>query len=313
MSAKKRIILDCDPGHDDALAIVLACFSEEPELLGITTVAGNQTVDKTTRNALRVLSLIGKDIPVARGCERPLVGELVTAPEVHGESGLDGAELPEPRFGPVREHAVEFIVRTLRESPSPVTLIATGPLTNVALALRLAPDIAGKIERIVLMGGAARDANATPTAEFNIFVDPEAAHIVFTSGVPITMVGLDVTNRALLTPEEIQGLKDGGPVRRAFAGLLSFYAAANERLLGIEGAPLHDPLAVAAVIDPSVITTQRVHVAVELCGSHTRGTTAVDLYRVTGKPSNAEVALDLDLPRFKRMVLSALERADRSG
>lgn len=307
------MILDCDPGHDDALAIVLACAAEGVELLGITTVAGNQTVDKTTRNALRVLALIGAGVPVARGAERPLIRELVTAPEVHGESGLDGAPLPEPASGPLGEHAVEFLIRAIRGSPEPVVLVPTGPLTNVALALRVAPDIAGRIERIVLMGGGVREANATPAAEFNIYVDPEAAHIVFTSGIPITMVGLDVTNRALLTPEEIGDLSRGGPVRRTFAGLLSFYAAANERLLGIRGAPLHDPLAVAAAIDPTVLITEPMHVEIELCGLHTRGATVVDVHRVTGRAPNAEVALDLDLHRFKGLVLGALERADRRG
>jgi len=311
MVAEKKVILDCDPGHDDALAIVLACTSSALDLLGITTVAGNQTVDKTTHNALRVLTLIGAEVPVARGAERPLIAELVTAPEVHGESGLDGAELPEPAAAPIGEHAVEFIIRTVRGAPEPVVLVPTGPLTNVALALRLAPDIAGRIERIVLMGGAARDANATPAAEFNIYADPEAAHIVFTSGIPITMVGLDVTNRALLTPDEIASLSRGGSVRRAFAELLAFYGAANERLLGIRGAPLHDPLAVAYVIEPAVLVTEPTYVEVELRGEHTRGATVVDLYRVSGKPPNADVALDLDLPMFKAMVLEALERADR--
>ncbi len=311
MVSVKKVILDCDPGHDDALAIVLACAAEEIELLGITTVAGNQTVDKTTRNALRVLTLIGMEVPVARGAARPLIRELVTAPEVHGETGLDGAELPEPAVGPREEHAVEFLIRTIRASPEPVVLVPTGPLTNVALALRIAPDIAERIERIVLMGGAARDSNVTPAAEFNIYVDPEAAHIVFSSGIAITMVGLDVTNRALLSPEEIERLARGGPVRRTFAGLLRFYAAANERLLGIKGAPLHDPLAVAAVIDPTLLVTEPLHVAVELCGEHARGATVVDLYRVTGRAPNADVALDLDLPRFKELVFAALAAVDR--
>ncbi|MGY4707442.1 nucleoside hydrolase [Candidatus Bipolaricaulota sp. J31] len=313
MAAAKKAILDCDPGHDDALAIVLACAAEEIELLGITTVAGNQTVDKTTHNALRILTLIGAEVPVARGAERPLISPLVTAPEIHGESGLDGAELPDPAFGPLPEHAVEFLVRTIREAPEPVILVPTGPLTNVALALRLAPDIAGRIERIILMGGAARESNATPAAEFNIYADPEAAHIVFTSGIPITMVGLDVTHRALFTPEEIARLSQGGPVRRTFAGLLAFYAAASERYMGIRGAVLHDPLAVAAAIDPGILATEPLHVEVELCGTHTRGATVVDLYRVTGRPPNAEVALDLNLPRFKELLWRALERVDRPG
>lgn len=304
----RRVILDCDPGHDDALAIMLACASPELELLGVTTVAGNQTVEKTTLNALKVLTLIGEPIPVARGSGRPLVRELVTAPEVHGESGLDGAELPPPSSSPLDVHAVDFIVRAARE---PLTIIATGPLTNIALALSLAPEIAGRVE-IVLMGGGIGGGNVTPAAEFNFYVDPEAAAIVLSSGAPVTMVGLNVTNRALLAPEEIEGIASlDGPVSAVAADLLRFYAAANERLLGIRGAPLHDPLAVAAAIDPGVIRTEELYVGVETRGELTRGAAVVDLHRVTGEAPNARVAVDLDLQRFKGMILRALEVLDR--
>ncbi len=307
----EKVILDCDPGHDDALAIMLAVASPELEVLGITTVAGNQTLEKTTRNALRVLSLIRASVPVAPGAAGPLVRELVIAPEVHGETGLDGAELPEPAASPLEVHAVEFIATALEGSAEPVTLIPTGPLTNIALLLALHPELKEKIQRIVLMGGGVRDFNVTPAAEFNIYVDPEAAKIVFHSGVPITMVGLDATNRALLSPEDIEAIRRmGGPVSRVLGDLLRFYSRANERLLGIPGAPLHDPLAVATVIDPSLVRTKSLHVDVETQGELTRGETVVDLYGVTGKSANAQVVLDLDLPRFKELIFAAIRELD---
>ena len=309
----KKVLLDCDPGHDDALAIGLACASEQVELLGITTVAGNQTGDKTLLNALKVLSLLGRKVPVARGFDKPLLRELVTAPEIHGVSGLDGADLPPPRFDPLPVHAVEFLIHTLRSSPDKIYLVPTGPLTNVAVALVLAPDVRDKIERIVLMGGGIRDVNVTPAAEFNIYVDPEAARIVFRSGVPLTMVGLDATHKALWTCEDVAALERlGGRVSRTFAQLLRFFVRANEEAFGFPGAPLHDPLAVAAVVDPTLIRTTPVYVDVETQGDLTRGATVADVYRVTGKPPNAEVALDLDLPRFKELVIASFRALDRA-
>ncbi len=308
----KKILLDCDPGHDDAIAICLACASPEIELLGITTVAGNQTGDKTFLNALKVLSLIGQQVPVARGFDKPLLRELVTAPEVHGVSGLDGADLPAPRGEPLALHAVEFLIDTLRRSPEKVWLVPTGPLTNVAVALTLAPDVKDKIARIVLMGGGIRDVNVTPAAEFNIYVDPEAARLVFHAGVPLTMVGLDATHKALFTRAEGAVLeKTGGPIARTFAQLLRFFIRANEELFGFAGAPLHDPLAVAAVIDPTLIRTKPLYVDVEIHGELTRGATVADVYGVTGKLPNAEVAVDVDVPRFKELVVRALVELDR--
>ena len=198
MNSKKKIILDCDPGHDDMMAIMLAAASENVDLVGVTTVAGNQTGDKTFRNACQVLTLIKEDIPVARGSDKPLVRDLVTSPQFHGQTGLDGAHLPPVGIKPLTVHAADFIITTLEQSRKKMTLIPTGPLTNIALALIKAPRIKEKIERIVLMGGGMHDFNVTPAAEYNIYVDPEAARIVFGSGVPLTMVGLDVTNRAKL-------------------------------------------------------------------------------------------------------------------
>lgn len=310
---KRKIIIDCDPGHDDMMAIILALANPNKlDVLGITTVAGNQTGDKTFRNALRVLSLIDRtDIPVARGFDKPLFRTLVTAPEIHGVSGLDGTALPEPKSQGLKKHASDFIVETIANSKGKVTLVPTGPLTNVAAALMKAPYIREKLERIVLMGGAVFDSNITPAAEFNIFVDPEAAKVVFESGVPITMVGLDVTNRALLSFEDIEMLrKKNRKVSKILAPLLNFFANTNKSMFGFEGAPLHDALAVAYLIDRRVLKTELFHVDIETKGEFTSGRTVVDIYGVTQKKPNAEVALQLNLPMFKKLMLEAISFFD---
>lgn len=307
----KKVILDCDPGHDDAIAIMLACASPELEVLGITTVAGNQTGKKTFANARQILTLIGSDLPVARGFDKPLLRELVTAPEIHGETGLDGVELPAPLGKPCAAHAVNFIVEALLSAEEPVYLIPTGPLTNIAGALLLAPEIKEKIKKIVLMGGGVLVSNKTPAAEFNIYVDPEAAKIVFESGIPITMVGLDATNKALFSFEDIETLSQlGGKVSAVAAQLLAFYAGRLKRFFDVKGAHLHDPLAVAAVIDPAVLDTKFLQVDIETKGEFTRGATVVDLYGVTGKEANAEVAFGLDLSKFKSLVFNAIKSLD---
>jgi len=311
----KRILVDCDPGHDDMMAIMLACASAELELAGVTTVAGNQTGEKTYRNALRTLTLIGRtDIPVARGADKPLLRPPTVAPEIHGVSGLDGADLPEPGFQGVAESAASFIVRTLMGSRNPLTLVPTGPLTNVALALLEEPKLAGKVERIVLMGGAVADSNITPAAEFNIYVDPEAAKIVFGSGIPIVMVGLDVTNKALLSFIEIDEIASWrGPVSRVVAPLLRFFAQANRDIFGFAGAPLHDALAVAHLLRPEVIRTRRMNVEIETAGELTRGRTVADVYGISGRAANAEVALEVDLPLFKEMLFAAIRKLDAAS
>ena len=310
----KKILMDCDPGHDDMVAIMLAAASDEIDLLGITTVAGNQIGEKTFRNALRILTLINrKDIPVARGFDKPIVRKLVVAPEIHGVSGLDGADLPEPAVKPLKVHAVDFIIETLRKSNGGIYLAPTGPLTNVAVALLKAPDIKEKIERIVLMGGAVFDSNTTPAAEFNIYVDPEAAKIVFESGVPITMVGLDVTDKAIFNFDDIEKLrKFNGKVSRIVAPLLKFFGNANKEIYGFNGAPLHDALAVSVLINPDVVKTRFLHVDIETKGEFTRGETVVDVYGITGKAPNADVALELNLPLFKEIVFSHIKKLDES-
>ena len=307
-----KILIDCDPGHDDMMAIMLACASAELQVLGVTTVAGNQTGEKTWRNARRILTLIGRtDIPAARGADRPLLREPTVAPEIHGVSGLDGADLPEPGWRGLAEQAVDFLIRVIMGSREPVTLVPTGPLTNVALALLKEPALAQKVGRIVLMGGAVYDSNITPAAEFNIYVDPEAAKIVFECGAPIVMVGLDVTNKARLSFADIDELGSwNGRVSRVVAPLLRFFARANHEIFGFDGAPLHDALAVAHLLKPEVIRTRRMNVAIETAGEHTRGRTVADVYGVTRRPPNAEVALEVNQPLFKEMLFRAIRTLD---
>jgi pyrimidine-specific ribonucleoside hydrolase len=308
----KPILIDCDPGHDDMVAIMVAVASPELELVGVTTVAGNQTGAKTHLNALKTLTLIDQTgIPVARGADKPLFRDLTVAPEIHGVSGLDGADLPEPGFQGVEQHAVDFLIQTIMESSRPVTLVPTGPLTNVALAMLKDPRITTRLERIVLMGGAVFDSNITPAAEFNIYVDPEAAKVVFGSGVPLAMVGLDVTNKALFGFEDIGRLAAmKGKVSQVVAPLLEFFARANRNIFGFDGAPLHDALAVAHLIAPEVIKTRTLNVEIETDGELTRGRTVADVYGITGKPANTEVALEVDADLFREIVIQSIETLD---
>jgi len=308
----KKIIIDCDPGHDDMMAIMVAAASGNTELLGITTVAGNQTGEKTFLNAQKILTLLKrKDIPLARGADKPLLRKLVTAPTVHGITGLDGAELPEPDILPCKDHAVELIADLIEKQAQPLTLIPTGPLTNIALLFLINPGIKKHIERIVLMGGGVYDSNITPAAEFNIYVDPEAAKIVFESGVPITMVGLDVTNKSLLSFEEIDKIeKMRGKVSGIVGPLLRYFAEANRKIFEIGGAPIHDALAVMSVIEPSVIKTRKLNVEIETDGRLTRGRTVVDVYGVTGKEQNVDVAIEVDIKTFKEILFDTVKRLD---
>jgi inosine-uridine nucleoside N-ribohydrolase len=303
------IILDVDPGHDDAVALMFACGAPELDLLAVTTVAGNVPLEKTTRNALRVLSLIGRsDVPVAAGASSPLHRPLRTAEDIHGESGLEGPEIPKGSLEPVRLKATELIADALRESPDPVTLIPTGPLTNVATALQKHPELKERIARVSLMGGSIGLGNTTPAAEFNIYVDPEAASEVFESGVPITMSGLDVTHQAGAGPEEREGLRSLGRVGVAVAELLEYFATTYESVFGFDAPPLHDPVAVAAVLEPTVLKTRPMRVDVECKGELTRGETVCDFYGVTGKPPNAEVGVELDRGAFFELLYRVLGR-----
>jgi purine nucleosidase/pyrimidine-specific ribonucleoside hydrolase len=294
------LVLDCDPGHDDMVAILLAAASPAIDLRAITTVGGNGRLEQTTRNALLTCTLAGiRDVPVAAGCPGPLLGPLLTAPQVHGESAMDGADLGEPDVEPAGVHAVELLAEILGAATEPVTVVAVGPLTNVGLLLRRHPGVAAAIGEIVVMGGTMGAGNIAPLAEFNIWVDPEAADIVFSSGLPVTMCGLDVTHQALATQEVLAGLTAlGTPLARTVVDLLGFFGDRYRLLWGFPAPPVHDPVAVARVIDPELVRCEPAHIAIELRGAHTRGATVVDRFGVTGLSVNAQVAVQLDAPRF---------------
>ena len=298
------ILLDCDPGHDDAIALLLALASPELELLGVTTVAGNQTVEKTTANAIRVLELVGSDVPVAAGAGRPLVREPYVAAYVHGETGLDGPDLPPARREPVDQHAVDF----LAERIDGATLVATGPLTNVALLL--ARDEKAGPERIVLMGGAFAEGNVTPAAEFNIWADPEAAARVFSSGLDVTMVGLDVTHQALLTDEHAARLRENGRVGNVVADLLDFYGVFHKQVYDFEGSPIHDAVAVAQVLRPDLLELRELNVEIDRESELCRGRTVVDVWKRTGREPNTRVAVGIDADGFIELLLDRLGSLD---
>lgn len=309
MSELKKIpvILDGDPGHDDAIAWVLARASRRFDILAITSSCGNQTIEKTTYNALRICTLIGLHAPVGKGCAHPLLNDVMNAPSVHGESGLDGPALPEPAFAPSPLRAPELMAQVLRESPVPVTIVSTGPQTNVAALLLAHPELKPKIARISLMGGGISTGNWTPAAEFNILVDPEAAKIVFESGVPVTMAGLDVTEKALIMPEDFERVRAlGNPVSDIVAAWLEFFYKFH-RSIGYAGAPMHDPCAVMALIHPEIFTIRPMYVQVETTGEYCRGATIGDLLGFSGHAANADVLLDVDRARFADLLVDAIK------
>lgn len=303
----RKIILDCDPGHDDAMALLLAHASPAVDLLAVTTVAGNQTLPKVTLNARRVMTVAGiGGVPVAAGADRPLVREPIVAEEIHGQSGLDGPAFGEPTVPLDPRHAVDLIVETLMREEG-VTLVPVGPLTNIALAMRREPRILPRIQEIVLMGGGYTKGNRTPVAEFNIYCDPEAADIVFRSGVPLTMVGLDLTHQAKATPAVIERIRAvGGAIGQLATELLTFFSASYAREFGLEGAPLHDPCAVAYVIDPGLFECRFVNVVVETRGTYTYGETVCDMHGKTGRAPNARVATRLQTDGFWDLMIEAL-------
>jgi inosine-uridine nucleoside N-ribohydrolase len=303
------ILIDCDPGHDDAIALLLALASPEVELLGVTTVSGNQTLEKTTANAIRVLELVGRgDLSVAAGADRPLERDLFVAAYVHGESGLDGPALPPPEAQPVDQHAADFLAERILASAEPVTLVPTGPLTNVALFLERHEEAATRLRGIVLMGGAIAEGNVTPAAEFNIWADPEAARAVFRSGLDVTMIGLDVTHKALMTPEHGERLRRAGRTGTVVAELLEFYSAFHREVYGFPGSPVHDAVAVAHVMRPGLVETKHRNVEIECESELCRGRTVVDLWRRTDREPNAHVAVDIDAAGFLDLLLDRLSR-----
>ena len=308
---RKKIIIDCDPGYDDAVALLLAAGHPDIEVLGITTVAGNQTLEKVTRNALRIAKLVHLDqVPVAAGAERPLLREkIVPAAYIHGESGLDGTTLPEADFKVDPRHAAQFIVDTImREPEKTVTLVPIGPLTNIALAARLEPRIVDRVKEVVLMGGGAHIGNVKPMAEFNIENDPEAAHIVFEEKWPIVMIGLDLTYQALATTavkEKVAAMQT--PAAYFVNQILTRFAENYKRAKGFDEPPVHDPCAVAYVIDPSIMQTRTAPVHVEYRGLYTSGMTVADFRRKAPEDCHTKVALKLDQDRFWNLIFEALQ------
>ncbi len=305
---KKSIIIDCDPGHDDAIGIILACASDMLDVKGITTVGGNQTIAKTTNNALRVLNYIGKNIPVAMGADTPMSRPIIIAPSVHGDSGLDGPTIPQSPQKALDISAVQFMAKVVEGSEEKITLVATGPLTNVAIFLLAYPHLKNRIERISLMGGSAIGGNWTPAAEFNILVDPEAADIVFQSGIPITMAGLDVTHKARVYPEDIKKIKNqGGKVAVLVGELLEFFIKFHNSL-GWDFAPLHDPCAVAWLLKPEIFESKKLNVVIDTHGEYTTGCTVTDFNGVSDRTPNVDVLLNVDRHQFIDLIIDAVNK-----
>ncbi|MFH5774331.1 nucleoside hydrolase [Paracoccus sp. NGMCC 1.201697] len=310
----RKIIIDTDPGQDDAVAILLALASPELEVMGLTAVAGNVPLDLTQRNARIICQIAGRgDLPVHAGCDRPLARHLVTAEHVHGKTGLDGIRLFEPDAPLAPGHAVDFIIQTLmREAPGTVTLVPIGPLTNIASAFQKAPEVISRVQEIVLMGGAYFEVgNITPAAEFNIYVDPEAAKIVFSSGVPLTVLPLDVTHQALTSRDWIEAMRASGPVGQAIAGWTDFFERYDREKYGSEGAPLHDPCAIAFLLRPELFNGRDVNVEIETQGEFTQGMTVADWWRVSGREPNAHFIRDLDRPGFFALLTERITALDR--
>ena len=306
---KTKIILDCDPGHDDAVAIMLAAREPSLELLGVSVVAGNQTLENTQRNARNVLQWLGADIPVYAGCDRPMVRDKVIAADIHGSTGLDGPVFPPLTKKLEPEHAVQFLIRSLLESEGDITVVTTGPMTNLAMAMRLEPRITEKIRRIVLMGGSFTNGNVTPAAEFNILADAEAASVCFRSGRPITMVGLDVTRKALCYPEIVERMgRIGNRASNLFVALMGHFCKTQKQIFGWEGGPLHDPVTIAYLIDPEVLVTKPMNVQIDIRSTQSYGRTNCDYYGYQKLPPTADVAVDIDVARFWDIVETGLRR-----
>ena len=318
---RTKILIDCDPGHDDAVAILYA--AHHLDLLGVTTTHGNNSIENVTRNALSVLTLAGLDVPLAVGCAAPIAGPRLQPANAHGKTGLDGADLPEPDRAPVGEHAVDFLIDMARQHQGELVLAVIGPATNVAMALKKEPRLAGWLREITVMGGSTALGNITPIAEFNCWADPEASAVMYACGAPICMVGYNVTSRTGTTAADIARLRAGGRVARTVGGLLDFYLGRQRDILGFDIAPMHDVCAVVPYIHAEMLTYRHCHVGVELAGALTRGMTVCDLRTLTaegrsmrgaGEP-NAQVAIGADARRLIDHVVETLLtfRADASG
>lgn len=314
----KKIIIDCDPGHDDAIALLLAARADELEILGVTTISGNSELHNTTRNARRILDYAGyPHIDVYPGCDRPMIREpfRLTGAIIHGEDGLGGPNVPPP-FTPVREeHAVDFLIRTLRDSMERIILIVTGPMTNLAVALEKAPDIRDKIDRIIIMGGAVIEpGNITSASEFNIYVDPEAAKLVFNSGCELYLVSLDVTMKAMFYEADIETLRrQGDKISTIVASLLDFFAETHVKHFGFKACPIHDALCVGILIDESLIEFKKTFVDIALQDPLTLGETVADLWEITGNKPNCHIAMRVDREKFVAMICEHMGRSMPGG
>lgn len=295
---KRNIILDCDPGHDDAVALLLAGNNPKLNLLGITIVAGNQTIEKTAKNALNVASYLGINAPVAIGCEFPMVRDRVICASIHGESGLDGFTFPTPKQSFDKRHAVQLIIDLCLQNED-VTIVATGPLTNVAMALKMEPKLYKRIKEIVLMGGSVDHGNTSPAAEFNIMCDPEAAHVVFSSGLPVKMVGLNVTRKVLVTDEVIKKMeKINNKASDMFVKLMKVFNENQRKTFGVVAGPLHDPATIASLIDEDLIKYQKMNVVIDISHGPSYGRTNCDVFDYLHALKNAYVAMDIDVNNY---------------
>lgn len=295
---KRNIVLDCDPGHDDAIAILLAGKNPNINLLGISVVAGNQTIEKTARNALNVATYLGIDVPVAIGSEFPIVRERVICAAIHGDSGLDGFDFPKYDKQFDKRNGVQLIIDSVMNNDN-VTIVATGPLTNVALALKLEPKLYQKVDEIILMGGSVDNGNTSPAAEFNIMCDPEAAHIVFSSGIKVKMVGLNVTRKVLVTNKVIERMaKINNSASDMFVKLMKVFNENQHKTFGVEAGPLHDPATIASLLDDKLIKYEYMNVVVDISHGPSYGRTNCDVFDYLHAPKNAYVAMDIDVDRY---------------
>ncbi|HSF86025.1 MAG TPA: nucleoside hydrolase [Acidimicrobiia bacterium] len=307
----RSIIIDTDPGQDDAIALLMALVSPELNVLGVTTVAGNVPQPQVTENALAVLELVGSNVPVFRGCARPILRELYTAEYVHGPTGIDGADLPEPSGSEADQHGVDFIIETCRDRDD-VSIVALGPLTNLGVALAKEPMLAQHVQEVLWMGGAVFEGgNTTPAAEFNAYVDPHAAHIVLSSGIPLTMFPLDVTHQALVLPEHLERIRAiGSSAAEAVAGMLAYYERWDVEKYGFPGAPLHDPCPIAFLLDPDLFVGKHVSAAIEVCSEQSAGALLADWWGVSGSVPNVTIMHTVAAPGFFDLVIETLSRPE---
>lgn len=306
---KIKMILDCDPGHDDAIALMLAGNHPDIELLGITVESGNQTLKKTGRNALNLCQYLNIDVPVCLGVPNPIIKAVEVCEVIHGESGLDGFDFPPLSISYDYRKAVDFIIDTLMDSDELITMVTTGPMTNLALAMRVEPKIISKIKEVVLMGGAYANGNVTPAAEFNIFTDPEAAYIVFNSGCKVTMIGLDVTRQVLVLPEIVSRMeKIGNKASDLFVKLMKVFNENQKKVFGFEGGPLHDPVTIAYLLDRSLLDVRHVHCEIDISHGPSYGRTNCDVFDYMHKEKNTYVAMGIDVEKFWNIIEQGIRR-----